>query len=51
MPKCGNKPGIGHYICMNCGKILFLDEETDTLPPCKGCNKCDFRRKCTFTRE
>lgn len=41
---CGQKPGIGLYVCLNCGEDLYLDDKTDTLPPCTKCNKCQFKR-------
>jgi len=41
--KCGQKPGKGRYVCLNCGEDLILDDNTDTLPPCK-CSKCLFRK-------
>lgn len=40
--KCGNKPGAGRYICQRCGEDLYLDDNTDTLPPCAKCNGCLF---------
>ena len=42
--KCGEKPGIGRYICTNCGEDLHLDDVTDTLPPCAKCKECDFEK-------
>lgn len=42
--ECGEKPGIGYYSCTNCGKILYLNDSTDTLPPCSKCKKCQFTR-------
>jgi ribosomal protein S27AE len=42
--KCGQKPGTGRYVCVNCGEDLFLDEVTDKLPPCAKCKKCEFER-------
>jgi hypothetical protein len=42
--ECGEKPGIGRYQCINCGKILRLDDATDVLPPCSKCKKCLFNR-------
>jgi hypothetical protein len=27
--KCGQKPGIGRYVCLNCGEDLHLDDVTD----------------------
>lgn len=34
MHSTGEKPGIGTYQCVNCGTIIHLDDNTDTLPPC-----------------
>lgn len=34
----GQKPGKGRYQCTKCGHIITLDDDTDTLPPCKSCN-------------
>lgn len=42
--KCGEKPGIGRYICTNCGIDLFLDDNRDILPPCPHCKKCTFEK-------
>jgi len=42
--KCGEKPGKGRYVCINCGEDLYLDDSTDTLPPCAKCNKCKFKK-------
>ncbi|MGV8144353.1 MAG: zinc ribbon-containing protein [Methanothermobacter sp.] len=42
--KCGEKPGIGRYICTNCGEDLHLDDSTDTLPPCAKCKECEFEK-------
>jgi len=35
--KCGEKPGKGRYICTTCWEDLYLDDDTDTLPPCAKC--------------
>lgn len=24
--KCGDKPGVGHYECTNCGEEIFLND-------------------------
>ena len=45
--KCGEKPGKGWYVCIACGEDLYLDQDTDTLPPCAKCEKCEFRKKIT----
>jgi len=42
--KCGEKPGIGVYICTNCGSPKELNDATDTLPPCSVCNNCEFTK-------
>ncbi|AYD39648.1 hypothetical protein D4Z93_03575 [Clostridium fermenticellae] len=44
MYSTGDKPGKGHYKCTNCGEIIYLDQDTDTLPPCPKC------RMSTFTK-
>ena len=36
--KTGEKPGKGIYACTNCDKLVKLDDDTDTLPPCPKCN-------------
>ncbi len=41
---CGEKPGKGEYICTNCRRGLYLDEDTDILPPCVHCTGCDFKK-------
>lgn len=33
--KCGETPGKGRYVCIKCGEDLFLDDDSDELPPCK----------------
>lgn len=42
MYSTGEKPGIGTYQCVNCGTIIHLDDNTDTLPPCPKCDKTTF---------
>ena len=46
--KCGEKPGKGRYICIKCKEDLYLDDDTDSLPPCKGrngtCKGCEFNK-------
>ncbi|TAJ43635.1 zinc ribbon-containing protein [Methanofollis fontis] len=41
---CGEKPGKGRYVCLHCGEDLYLDDDTDRLPPCSRCERCDFRK-------
>lgn len=36
--KTGKMPGKGHYLCSICKKAIFLDEDTDRLPPCSQCH-------------
>ncbi|WP_422389177.1 zinc ribbon-containing protein [Clostridium baratii] len=38
----GDKPGIGVYLCTNCGKKVFLTNE-DILTPCKNCKGIVYR--------
>lgn len=42
MGTTGENPGIGNYTCNNCGTVVHLDDDTDTLPPCPKCNGTDF---------
>lgn len=44
MPKTGEKPGVGDYRCNNCGRIVHLDDSTDTLPPCPKCANTNFTK-------
>lgn len=44
--KCGEKPGIGRYVCTKCDYIIRLDDNTDKLPPCPNCKKgCTYEKK------
>ena len=43
--KCGEKPGIGRYICTKCGEDLHLDDSDDRLPPCSKCRNCTFTKR------
>lgn len=38
MYKTGEKPGIGWYKCLSCGKTIKLDDNSDALPPCPKCH-------------
>lgn len=38
MPTTGEKPGKGDYKCAKCRKVITLDDNSDTLPPCPKCN-------------
>jgi ribosomal protein S27AE len=42
MPKTGEKPGTGTYLCKNCNHSIYLDDDSDRLPPCPKCTKTDF---------
>ncbi len=42
MPKCGEKPGAGVYVCAKCGQVVVLDDNSDKLPPCPKCNGCNY---------
>ena len=35
----GEKPGIGQYCCTACPWSVYLNDATDTLPPCGNCGK------------
>ena len=34
--------GKGTYTCTNCGQIVVLDDDTDTLPPCPKCSETEY---------
>ena len=42
MPRTGEKPGKGEYTCDNCGQVVVLDDDSDTMPPCPKCGGSDF---------
>ncbi|MCK5136390.1 MAG: hypothetical protein KAR19_11430 [Bacteroidales bacterium] len=42
MSSTGEKPGKGAYTCKNCGQVVVLDDNTDTLPPCPRCNHTEY---------
>jgi Zn finger protein HypA/HybF involved in hydrogenase expression len=44
MPTTGEKPGKGNYQCRNCGQVVTLDDNDDTLPPCPKCNGSEFTK-------
>ena len=39
MPNTGEKPGKGTD---NCGQVVVLDDDTDTMPPCPKCDGTKF---------
>ncbi len=41
----GENPEKGKYKCVNCGQIVVLDDNTDTMPPCPSCSKTEFDKK------
>ncbi len=43
MPKTGEQPGPGLYICANCDQIVRLDDPDDALPPCPNCEGTEYR--------
>ncbi|MCW8880060.1 MAG: zinc ribbon-containing protein [Kangiellaceae bacterium] len=43
MSSTGEKPGKGAYTCSRCGQVVFLDERSDTLPPCPKCANSEYR--------
>lgn len=45
MPTTGEKPGIGTYVCLNCGEKVHLDDADDTLPLCPSCGGTNFKRE------
>lgn len=34
----GEYPGKGRYICTNCSRPLYLEDNLDELPLCPECN-------------
>jgi DNA-directed RNA polymerase subunit RPC12/RpoP len=44
MYKTGDKPGKGNYRCMQCGKVITLNDENDTLPACPLCNATEWTK-------
>ena len=44
MSKTGEKPGKGTYHCIApvCRRVVILDDDKDTLPPCPPCGGTDF---------
>jgi len=43
MPKTGEQPGPGLYICVTCDQIVRLDDPDDALPPCPNCEGTEYR--------
>ena len=43
MPKTGEQPGVGLYVCSSCDQIVRLDDPDDALPPCPNCESTEYR--------
>lgn len=43
MSSTGEKPGIGMYFRVKCGQRIFLNDNSDRLPPCPNCHGTQFR--------
>jgi DNA-directed RNA polymerase subunit RPC12/RpoP len=43
MPKTGEQPGVGLYVCSSCDQIVRLDDPEDALPPCPNCEGVEYR--------
>jgi len=35
----GEKPGKDRYCCIDCDWSVYLDDDSDALPPCGNCYK------------
>ncbi|MDS7935026.1 zinc ribbon-containing protein [Acinetobacter sp. V91_7] len=44
MVTAGEKTGTGFYFCAQCGQRVFLEINTDRLPPCTKCYCTEFKR-------
>ncbi|MCI1640604.1 MAG: zinc ribbon-containing protein [Bacteroidales bacterium] len=44
MYKTGEKPGKGWYRCLKCGKVIELNDDSDTLPPCPKCKGTEWTK-------
>lgn len=44
MYRTGEKPGMGTYQCTECGQLVILDDNTDTLPPCPKCGNTTYTK-------
>lgn len=42
MPRTGEEPGPGLYVCTRCGQTVRLDDAGDRLPPCPDCRNTEF---------
>jgi ribosomal protein S27AE len=41
----GEKQAKGSYKCVQCGEIIFLSNENDTLPSCPECHGTEWRKE------
>lgn len=39
----GEKAGKGKYTCTNCGHVVILKREDETLPDCPKCNNKTYK--------
>lgn len=44
MPRTGEEPGVGVYVCTRCGQNVRLDDPGDRLPPCPDCRNTEYTR-------
>ncbi|WP_445671193.1 zinc ribbon-containing protein [Paenibacillus sp. FSL K6-2524] len=42
MSTTGEKPGAGSYTCNNCNTVVYLDDNSDRLPPCPKCSETEY---------
>jgi hypothetical protein len=42
MSSTGDKPGAGIYTCNNCGQIVTLEDDKNTLPPSSSCKELEY---------
>lgn len=42
MPYTGEKPGPGSYECLDCGEVMKVAEDYETLPACPYCKATEY---------
>lgn len=42
MYEAGQSPGKGRYVCKNCMKPVYIEDDDDILPPCPICDNNQF---------